>query len=355
MLNNHPVARLVLIVGIAAGLLLLIPIRMPFSISSHGKIFYGKEWVVSRDNAGRISASLYDRVNGRTDVYSVHQFERQDAVRFELHPSIRPGAAVSAGDTLARIHSSQLAREIISLKGEMSVALASLDLYQTGEKEAIVGEARNRLAYAEQQIEGYRVMLDRQRELHERKLISDQELDIAEQQARLYEIDRLIAEAQLQSALTGAKNEHITYINTRIAALGDEIRSLQQTIDDYTYLSPIDGIVYHTFSRDTLAHIGEPSRYVAVIPVPLRYREYVSEGQQVTIEVPGNNVAAHTATVQSVGNMVRIIDGNQYFMVNAVMELDHGGYLPGLFISARLHSDSVTLREYLKRYLRPII
>ncbi|GEM_PF-487319 len=356
MIFKHPLIRLITILAIVSGILLIVPVKIPFSISSHAQIFHGKEWVLTKDQGGRISASLYDRINGRTENYRLHQFERQDAVRFELNNTIVPGSFVKQGDTVGHISSAQLRRDLVTLSGDLQVTRASLDLYKTGEKEAVIEEARNRLAYAKQQVEGHSILLERTKELHNRNLISDEELDIAVQQNRLYEIDILIAEAQLQSALTGAKDEQITYLETRIATLEEEIRSLQQTIDDYTYLSPIDGIVYHTFSHDTLALIGDPEYYLAVIPVSFNYRPYISVDQEVELRIPGNNIVKRNAQIRSIGNTVRVMNGGQYFIINAVLENDGADdeYLPGILASASIKTEPVTMREYFLRYIRPI-
>ncbi len=354
MLAQHPILRVFVILGIFIGVILLLPVKIPFTISTHGQIFHGKEWIVSKDESGRISAVLYDRISGRTENYRLYQFDRQDAVRFELNNSVVPGNYVQAGDTVGMIYSTQLSREFIALVGDLEVTRASLDLYITGEKDAIVDEARNRLAYAEQQVKGHTILLERQRELHKRNLISDEELDIAIQQKRLYEIDIQIAEAKLRAALTGAKDEQIEYLNTRIATLEEEIRSFERIIDDYTYISPIDGIVYHTFSHDTLALIGDTETYIAVIPVPFQYRPYIGNGQNVKLRIPGNNIATRYGNVHSIGNTVRLINGGQFFMISALIENLDDEYLPGILASASIQTDPVTLREYLFRYTRPI-
>jgi len=355
LMIQHPLIKMLLFISVITGVLLLIPIRIPFSISTHGQIFHGKEWVLAKDSGGRITAFLYDRIAGRTEDYRLHQFERQDAVQFALNNRIVPGSIVQAGDTVGTIYSSQLQRDLVALTGDLKVTRASLGLYQTGEKDAVIQEARNRLAYAEQQLEGHAILLERTRELHSRNLISDEELDIAVQQNRLYEIDIMIAEAQLESALTGAKNEQIEYLNTRISSLENEIRSLEQTIDAYTYTSPINGIVYHTFSQDTLTLIGDPELFVATIPVPFNYRPYISEGQEVVLRVPGNNIVSVHAQVYTIGNTVRLMNGNQYFMINAKINDIASGYKPGILASASIRTEPVTIREYLMRYIRPIL
>lgn len=355
MVLKHPLANVLIITVISLAVLLLLPLKVPFSISTHGRVFYEKGWVVVRESGGRISAALYDRIRGQTDTYKVHQFERQDAVRFELHSNVRPGNFLKVGDTLGYIHSTQLEREVVALVGELARARASLDIYLAGEKLPLVDEARRRVEYAQQQRAGHTLLLERTRELHRRNLISDAELEIAEHQAQLYEIDVLIADAQLTSVLTGAKEEQIAYLHAHISALEDEIHALKRTIESFTYISPISGVVYHTFSNDTLAIVGSPAAYVAVIPVPLRYRDYVAIGQNVTLRIPGNNTIVRTATIHSIGNTVRVMNGDQYFMVNVVFDSTSATFLPGILASARIHTGSVTLREYFGRYIRPIL
>jgi hypothetical protein len=355
MRSSYPLFRLGLILVIVGAIVFFIPFKVPFTVAAHGRIHHGQEWVLARESAGMIGASLYDRVTGRTDSYRLHQFERQDAVHFALHPAVIPGAMVHEGDTVAQISSLQLERELTNLEGDLALARATLQTYRAGEKEADVDEARNRLVYARQQRDGHDTIIQRTRLLHERDLISDEELEIVLNQGKLYDIEIAIAEAHLRSISSGVKAEELEYLSTRIVAMEKNIEALRRAIDEYVYTSPIDGIVYQVHTRDTLAIIGDRSRYVSVIPVPLRYKNFLKIGDTVRIRVPNNNADSYQATIHSIGNTVTVMNGGQYFAVTALISDNEVSYLPGKLVHARIRMEPVTVREYLLRYVRPIL
>jgi hypothetical protein len=355
MRSAHPLLRLGLILVIVGAILFFVPFKVPFTVAAHGRIHHGQEWVLARESAGMIGASLYDRVAGRTDSYRLHQFERQDAVRFTLHPAVLPGAMIHKGDTVAQISSLQLERELLNLEGDLALARAMLQTFRSGEKEADIDEARSRLLYARQQRDGHDTIIERTRLLHERDLISDEELEIVLNQGKLYDIEIAIAEAHLRSISSGAKTEQLEYLSARIVALEKNIEALRRAIDEYVYTSPIEGIVYQVHTRDTLAIIGDRSRYVSVIPVPLRYKNYLKTGDEVTIRVPNNNAGNYKAAIHSIGNTVTVMNGGQYFAVTALISDHEANYLPGKLVHTRIRMEPVTVREYLLRYVRPIV
>ena len=80
-----------------------------------------------------------------------------------------------------------------------------------------------------------------------------------------------IAEAQLKSLQTGFKQEEIEMISARIDGIKKEIDTLLSRHENYTLTSPLSGIVFDTFSGDTLVTIGDTSHYIALIPLKIKY------------------------------------------------------------------------------------
>jgi hypothetical protein len=345
--------KIILFIAVGSIILLLIPLKIPFSIHTRGSLTSAQEWLLTKDQNGRISVSLNNRLHGITEMYGLTQFERQDAIRLYIHPHIRPGALIQAGDTVGIILSHHLERELTQLEGELKVARAMLEVYQAGEKEATIEEARGRLNYARAREQGYRPAFIRAQSLRERNLISEEEYEVALNQIQVYEVETAIAEAQLQRVLTGESQEQIGLVQTQISVLEENVRSLKQQKQDFSLIVPITGIVYDTHSVDTIVMIGASDNYVLVAPIPLYQRAYVKEGMRVRLNNSLNN-SSNEATVRSVGNRVYFVNGTQLVMTTVSVDDAEDWYIPGIVLSCSIETQPVTLREYVFRYIKPL-
>ena len=334
--------------------LLLLPIRIPYSIQALGRIMPAKEWILSRGEDGGLMATLYDHILGTMRAYSVAQFGRGDTIEFTLHSSIVPGAFVAIGDTVGLIHSNDPAmeRQLTRLTGALSTERALLGLYRAGEKESVVREAQQRLTYAKQRAEEQRKIMERQHTLYERDLISQEEFEMAESTSKLYDIDVAIAEAELQTVQTGANKEQMDLVHSRIRALEDEIEMVRKTLENYTLTAPLSGLVFRSFSGDTLVAIGATA-YVVVMLVKWKDRPYLAPNQDVQLNVSGLN-SSPRGTLMQLGNSVRVLNGEQVLLAAALVKPNAEGLVPGLIARCSISCEPATPLEYLGRVVKSI-
>ncbi len=351
-ISSRTVVYSLILVAVCVGLLLL-PIDLPYSVDVPGKVIASREWVVSKGTDGRLIAVLVDHKRGVRQAYSVTQFERGDAVAFNLRPHIVAGAAIAAMDTIGAIHSNETERRIAELRGDLATAEASLQLYLTGEKASVVREAQQQLASSKKQVEERQRILARLRSLYDRGLISEEQYEIELGKSVLDDIDVTIAEARLQSVESGAKKEQIEFIRSRIRATRDEIEVLERRLADFTLISPISGTAYHVFSGDTLLVVGDMTEYVIVMPVKWRQRRYVLPKQ--TVEVKASDIASvPDATLLRLENRARPLNGEQVLMATAVTNGETSELVPGLMIRCSIQCGYVRPGEYVLRFLRSL-
>lgn len=86
--------------------LALVPgcLDLPCTIQTPGKIVPRHEWVLARGPDGQLISTLSDHLRGRASSYAVSSFERGDCARFQLHPSLAVGTAITAGDTIGQTY-----------------------------------------------------------------------------------------------------------------------------------------------------------------------------------------------------------------------------------------------------------
>ncbi len=330
---------------------IFIPIKVGYSVDAPGKIVAAREWVVARGTDGRLLSTVLDHKRGMHENYSVAQFERGDAVQFSLKRHIASGVAVAAGDTVGSIYSNDFEREYVELKGLLTEARANLDYLRTGEKQAVVEEARRNLELARKQAEEQEKVFQRVRGLHERNLISKEEFEITAGERELNEIRVMIAQAQLQRVQSGAKSEEVELIKARIEALEQQLQTLRKRAEQFTLVSPVSGIAQQVFSGDTILVLQDTTELILKMPIPWRQRRYVAAGQAVKLSAPDVN-GEPAGSLLKIDQSVHNLGGVPVLFATASIDAYHPDLAPGLMLECSIACEPVKPRQYVARILK---
>ncbi len=330
---------------------LSLPIEIPYSINTSGKILPAKEMLFIKSADGTLVTEMKDNIRGISTNYSAFQFIRGDAIQFSFNKNISNGSAVSINDTIAFLYSNELERELIDLRGEIKVAKANLAVLETGEKKSIVDQSAKQLEYNKRQSAEQKRILKNLEELYKKNLASKDEYEIAKSLNDLYEINIGIAEAQLQSVQTGVKKEEIGYLKSQITALQDEADALTKRFNDYTIVSQINGIVNKPYKLDTLLVVSDTTEFVVLIPVLWEERENLSINQAIQIDVPMLG-KIENVTIAEIDNTVHLINHGQVFIVTGKIPNGQAGLLPGLIVESNIKCKPLRPLDYLKRILK---
>ncbi len=352
-INQQAIYLLFTIVFVLIGIILLffLPIKIPYSIKTKCKIIPIKEWTLSKSQNGQLISILQDNVSGMIETYSVTQFEQDNATKFNLYPSIKANVSVTLGDTIALIYSNEIEYELVQLKGELSNEIAQLKLYKSGEKASIIKEAKERVTYVEEQLKEQNRVLEQQQALYEQDLISKDEFEIIKNSVRLFEINLNIAQSQLRTFQTGAKKEQIELTTLHIQNLQKEIDILQKKFEHFTLTSPLSGVVFRNFTKDTLLTIIDTTNYIAIIPIRLKERNYIANGQNVKLRIDDINSIMDGKLIE-LGKSIHILNGKQILFAIAIVEPDNENIILGSYAHCLIFCEQITLIEYLLRALR---
>jgi hypothetical protein len=345
-----PTAYFVAILVIVALAIFMLPISVPTSIEAVGRITPSREWYLLHDRSGRIMAMVNDRLGNTTTSLLVQQFERQDAVRFDLNPAIRLRGTVDCGDTIGVLSSSEAELQLAQLEGEYSTADAKVLVYETGEKSAIVQEAQKRIEYATRRYEGHLRTLERMKTLMQKGVVSPQEYEDVETANSLYKAEIDVAKAQLRSAETGAKPAEQKLGRSDRSSLLGQIHALKRKMDRGILTAPFSGTVLHSSLSDTLFYFGDTRSLAVVFSVPWSDRRHIHEGQNVTLRASAL-AKDLTASIRSIGNIVHSIRGEQVVLITGVVETSGVDLLPGVVMRCSIPCSPVPLRKYLLSYL----
>ena len=316
-----------------------------------GKVVPRQEWVLVRGPDGQLISTLSDHLRGRAESYAVTGLERGDQVHFQLHTSLSAGDAIAAGDTIGQSFSNELERQLTELRGALAAESASLSLAQTGQKESVVREVQLRLKQARVKAAQQHREVTRLQALYDRGLVAVADLEIAVATLELDEIQIDIAAAQLRTVSTGAREQELEWISSRIAALQREIEVLARKQRVAVMCAPLAGRFVGALSGDTLAVIQDTTTYVVLLPVRWEDRRRVSPDQRVEVRSV-DSLEPLSGKIRALDRIAHVaLDGRQFLSARALVEKVGPDLVPGLLVHCSIPCPRVGIIEYLRRFL----
>ena len=355
MLENIPIQRLVLFgVLLVIVVFLILPLQFTNQITFPAKLLPAEEWYLMKNRDGSLNAVHHNHRDGMVQSYQVIQVERGDAFRYSIATGLTDSQQIAAGDTLGRVSSNYLRREIARLQGELSTMQAELESGASAAKQSLIEEAEQQVALAKARYQTQQAILERQRELFEKGLISRETFEVTESTARVYEKELGAARARVRALQTGEKPEQLAIYKNEIQRLKTELKTLQHLGDQHMLTAPIPGNLYRPNSSDTLLVI-ESSRMIVAIAADWKYRQEISADSEVKISLPSRQDPIY-GSIYRFEHRNRVVGNQQVFPVFASLgDTTSLGTLPShLFTTCEITGLPVTPMSYVTSAFRKI-
>ena len=249
------------------------------------------------------------------------------------------------------ISSPETERLLEQLSGELRRAAALVSVSSTGEKEAIVKSANERLAYAQAQRDGHQKTLERMKALFDRGIISKQEYDVVATSGEMYNALVTTAQAELKAVSTGAKPSEIAMNQAGVRSFENQIAVLRAKLDRFSLKAPFDGVVYETSIADTVALIGSRDSFVVVMPVRLADAAHVQQGASINVEYASTK--ALKGKVHMIGSVAHQLGNEAYVLATILLESDRSMF-PGEIVSCSLDAPSRSVGSFILRALKVV-
>jgi multidrug efflux pump subunit AcrA (membrane-fusion protein) len=276
------------------------------------------------------------------------QFERGDVTSFVPDPQLRFHSQIHKGDTIGVIKSNEWLQRIAELDGSLKIARATLEVFQTGEVESMIKEAKHQLEFASAEAANQKRIFERISDLFKEDLVSDEEYEFHKTQLALLDINVTIAEAQLETVSKGSKPAQIQLIRTEVESLQDQLDIYKERVHSSVLISPIDGELIGSYSVDTLYMVYDQSELIAVMPVSWPAAKHIEIGDSVDFAGAQNNVRG---VVVNKDNIIRSIGGRQS-MVATISLPDDSGILSGQTVQGKVICDPIPLRSHVVRFFQ---
>lgn len=344
------VSTLVLII------ILLIPVKIPYSITTMGKVFPLRDFMLIKSTAGSISSQQFNYLKGINEKYNLFEFERGDAVEISVAHTLISGSPVYTGDKIASVYSNTLEKDLVELNSQLETEIAQLDVFLKGEKESAIQLEEKRVSYAQKQIETQETLHSRNKILFDQNLISQEDYELSASALELFKLNYEIAKQSLKVVSSGAKPEEISLVKKRIDGLREIISELQNKFNHYSIMAPFNGIVKRTFSADTMLILQDTSSYILILAIESEHRDKLDIGQKVFISLPAKDFKTESV-ISAIDNSFYTINQNSVFFVST--KIDNSGkskyLLPGALAECEIVCESILIRDYIFNFFSSLI
>ena len=328
-------------------ILLILPIKITNNINSEAKIIPAREWILQKSEDGSIRISDIDHRKNIVHNVSAYQVERGDFIEFKMNEALADLNKISKYDTIGVIRSVTTERDLANLNRDLTNAESFLKMSKTGEKEAIIKMAMERVNQAQTQLENQEKIVERKKKLFETNLISQEDYEINKNTAIIYERELLEAKANLANLQTGAKPEEIALYENEVSSTKLEIQRINELMSKFTLQSPIDGYLYRVFSMDTLLIIGD-TLSVAIIPVRSSDISKIRLGQTFNLNLQINETGLNpTGKIININKMTEYMDQKATVLATGLISNPIKNLPINAVLGCTIETETVLLRDYI--------
>lgn len=169
--------------------------------------------------------------------------------------SVSEGELVKAGEVVAVLDSEELVQEVSQRKAEVKSTEAVLEELESGSRPEEIAEGEAVVSRAKSNLDRLRVDHKRQKELHEKDIISTREYEAVKSDYEAAQAQYREATEQLTLLRKGPRQEKIDRAHADLERAGEAFAVAQTRLSYATIFSPISGIV--------LSENVEPGEYVS--------------------------------------------------------------------------------------------
>jgi len=326
-----------------------------FTTRSKVVIHPTEEWELVRAIDGNLISVHKNHLNNYVKNYAYTEFQRGDAVRFELNQNIFDQQRINLGDTIGYLYSNEEQRRLIQLRGQLGVLYSELEFYTTGQKPEDVLFARRKLELAQQELETEKKLMARTNELIKENVISQQEFDVKLNVFKLKELSVELAAANLASIDTGEKPEMAKLIQSKIQALSNEIDQIQDRLELLTIRSPIEGRIVlnhgsmllpsNTLSTQIIIKVISDSKPIGLMPIRMSHTSAIKVNSDVKLRKKDLS-----GKVKSINNTAQISLSAPYLFY--VVEFDEiKDFTFGEIQEVKVYGAKIPFTEFLSFYM----
>jgi hypothetical protein len=343
---QKPVVLLILATSIV---IILTNLQIPYKIKTMAKVLPLRQWILTRNASGDILTYSSNNLEGVNNSFKLTSFERGESMILEFTSKCNNGELVNEGDTLGIIYSNKKQEKLVQLNGELDVLKATLGANVSGDKATEIMEAEKRVELARSEYEKQFRIVNRSKKLFEKELIAEEDYQSAVDELNILDKSILVKQAELETCLSGVKDEEVKLLQEKILAINGEVSFLKKEIyAQSSILAPFSGRLEKSFSSDTLLVLSNFEIGIALIPIAVEDENYLEEGDNVEFNL-SNSSETMSGSVQMKQPTMKIINGRQCIMVLATVNNLSNKFISGIIARAEIDCGDIPFITFTER------
>lgn len=332
--------------------MLFLPIKIPYTLESIGNVVPVEEWTLVQDIGGSMNSTHKNNKSGIVDKVSSWQFERGDLYTMEVSIDQTKSDEVHKGDTIVRMYSTLIAKEILELENQLKVKTYLQEVLITGEKNPIIEEAESKLKFAKEALTLREKEFDIAAQLKKEEVSAPIEYTRAQNALELAKINVSTAEKTLIIAKTGVKSQTADVNTSEINSLKKQLDFLKRQNARYVITAPFDGKVAPLIdTAGVIIKLQNVNEVIVTIPVKTEEMMFTGKNPEISITdaITGK---VYKANILYKSARSEILNGRSVSFIQVLIHPESNENITlGVSAKCKIKCDELTPLNYLKRVL----
>lgn len=265
------------------------------------------------------------------------QMTSNEMAKLELVPYVKDGQHVEMGDTLAKLISNQVIKELVAGRSELERLTGQLDLIKSPPKPEAVREADADVTSAEAVVSQTERELERVRGLSERGLVPSNQLETAQRNYDVAIATVANKKSRLQLLKSPPKKEEVTVIQAEIDKQKARLQFLDVQEKAQSIISPFAGEVVSSIADGRILTVMANDRIELLVPVSDFAIKQVEIGQIVRVKLRSFPDSLFEGSVVRVPTTAEESQSTSQFQVSVLLENPDNLLKRGMTGYAKIH------------------
>jgi len=295
-------------------------VQFPHRVSGEVSVLPILEFSLKLNELGLLESKLRKGGASPENQASFLQMASTDMAVLDLIPRVQDGQEVVVGDTLATLTSNQVSNEIQASRSELSRLEGQLALLRAPKKKEEIAEAEAQVNAAKNRVEQLQRDYDRIRELNEKKLATNAQLEAAQSALLIADDELNTKKARTALLKSPPRPQEESVIISEIDKQKANLRFLEQQQEAQVIIAPIAGVISASKADESLLSVVDIHEVEVLVPVSDFDIDLVEVGQNVKLKVRSFPMKTFMGRVVHIPNEAQQVNGKAQFMVSVVTE-----------------------------------
>jgi putative peptide zinc metalloprotease protein len=265
------------------------------------------------------------------------QMTSNEMAKLELVPYVRDGQLVALGDTLAKLISNQVIKELVAGRSELERLEGQLNLIKSPPKPEAVREADAEVTSAQAVVSQSERELERVRGLSERGLVPSNQLETAQRNYDVAIATVANKKSRLQLIKSPPKKEEVTVIQAEIDKQKARLHFLDVQERAQSIIAPFAGEVVSSIADGRILTVMANDKIELLVPISDFDIKQIVVGQEVRAKLRSFPDSLFAGAVVRVPTTAEESNSSSLFLVSVLIDNPNNLLRRGMTGYAKIH------------------